>query len=92
MGVTERTYRRLLEQAKAEIGKKLELVIQGRWCAIQRGALLACTRGTADERQLAELRRHLRRCAPCRQTLAELRRAYAGERRRPSYAAPLVQA
>jgi RNA polymerase sigma factor (sigma-70 family) len=84
MGVTERTYRRLLEQAKAEIGKKLELVIQGRWCAIQRPSLVAYARGTADERQLHDVRRHLRRCAPCRQTFAEMRRAYAADARRRS--------
>jgi len=92
MGVSERTYRRLLEQAKAEIGKKLELVIQGRWCAIQRASLLACAQGSTDERQLSDLRRHLRRCPSCRQTLAEMRRANAGETRRRPAAAPLPQA
>ena len=92
MGVSERTYRRLLEQAKAEIGKKLELVIQGRWCAIQRPSLLACARRTADERQLSDVRRHLRRCAPCRQTFAEMRRAHAREGDRRSPAAPAVGA
>jgi RNA polymerase sigma factor (sigma-70 family) len=92
MGVSERTYRRLLEQAKAEIGKKLELVIQGRWCAIQRPSLLACARGTADEQQLSDVRRHLRRCAPCRQTFAEMRRAHAREGDRRSPAAPAVGA
>jgi RNA polymerase sigma factor (sigma-70 family) len=92
MGVSERTYRRLLEQAKAEVGRKLELVIQGRWCAIQRASLLACAQGTADERQLSDLRRHLRRCPSCRQSLAEMRRAHAGETRRRPAAAPVPQA
>ena len=92
MGVTERTYRKLVEQGNRELGEKLELVIQGRWCAIQGPSLVACARGTADERQLHEVRRHLRRCAPCRQTLAEMRRAYAAEGRRRSPATPTLHA
>jgi DNA-directed RNA polymerase specialized sigma24 family protein len=81
MGVTERTYRRLLTEAMHDIDLKLELVEQGRWCADRREVIVAYTEGRANEDEAAQARRHLHSCPACRQTYGQRRREPHRERR-----------
>lgn len=65
LGVTERTYRRLLTAAMHDIDAELELVEQGRWCESKRDVIVAYAEGRASEEEIAQARRHLRSCPAC---------------------------
>lgn len=77
LGVTERTYRRLLTAAMHDIDAKLELVEQGRWCESRRGIIVAYADGRADDEEAAQATRHLRSCPACRRMFT-LRRQGVG--------------
>lgn len=79
MGVTERTYRRLLTEAMHDIDDQLELVEQGRWCENRRGIIVAYAEGRASEDEAAQAKRHLRVCPPCRRVFAAWRRDTASQ-------------
>ena len=83
LGVTERTYRRLLTAAMHDIDAKLELVEQGRWCESMRAAIVAHADGHADESEAAKAIRHLRSCPACRRMFTSRRQA-PGDRREPA--------
>ena len=82
LGVTERTYRRLLTAAMHDIDAMLELVEQGKWCDSRREIIVAYAEGRADDSEAAQARRHLRACAPCRRVLASRRMPTAARPRR----------
>lgn len=83
LGVTERTYRRLLTAAMHEIYDKVQLVEQDRWCESMHAAIVAYAEGRADDSEVARATRHLRSCPACRQMFT-LRRPAPGERREPA--------
>jgi RNA polymerase sigma factor (sigma-70 family) len=73
LGVTERTYRRLLTEAMHDIDAMLELVQQGKWCENRHDLIVAYAEGRADDDQVAQAKRHLRSCPPCRGIFAAAR-------------------
>lgn len=77
LGVTERTYRRLLTAAMHDIDERLDLIESGRWCETQRAAIDAYAAGNADDDERSRATLHLRGCAACRRLLAERRDAVA---------------
>ena len=83
LGVTERTYRRLLTAAMHDIDAKLELVEQGRWCECMRAAIVAHADGVADETEAATAIRHLRSCPACHRMFT-LRRQEPSALREPA--------
>jgi RNA polymerase sigma factor (sigma-70 family) len=74
VGVSERTYRRLLEKAGHDLDLQYDLVKNGTWCADRREVLLAYAEGRADEHQAVQAKRHLDSCLACRQVVARWRR------------------
>lgn len=83
LGVTERTYRRLLTEAMHDIDAMLDLVEQGKWCDSRREFIVAYAEGRADQDEVAQAQRHLRACPPCRRVFAA-RRAATGAGQRPT--------
>jgi RNA polymerase sigma factor (sigma-70 family) len=93
MGVTERTYRRLLTEAMYDIDAQLELVEQGRWCENRRELIIAYAEGRASADEAAQAKRHLGTCPPCRRVFASSRRdatRQGAERSSVSKTAPRV--
>jgi RNA polymerase sigma factor (sigma-70 family) len=77
LGLSSRQYAREIERGMAEVGRLVELVRSGDWCAERRSLLLAYAACIASADQERRARAHLTHCAGCRRMVAEERRRTA---------------
>jgi RNA polymerase sigma factor (sigma-70 family) len=75
LGISERTYRKLVTRGAASVAASITAALEGRWCEHRRPALEALADGTAGPEDAEDARRHLARCAPCRLRFAPRRAA-----------------
>lgn len=80
LGLTERTYRRLLDRAMHTLAERYALVTEGTFCESRRSMITAWLEGIASAKQAASVRRHLSNCPGCARWAAEQRLA------RPAFA------
>jgi RNA polymerase sigma factor (sigma-70 family) len=77
LGVSERTYRRLLEHAMRALADRYTTVTEGTFCDSRRSLIIAWLAGIATADQAATVRRHLAHCPGCAHWAAEQRAAEA---------------
>jgi RNA polymerase sigma factor (sigma-70 family) len=73
LGVSERTYRRLLERAMRTLAERYALVAEGAFCESRRSLIVAWLEGIATAKQAACVHRHLEHCPACARWAAEQR-------------------
>lgn len=81
LGLSERTYRRLLERAMRTLAERYALVTQGTFCESRRSLISTWLEGIATAKQAASVRRHLNHCPGCARWAAEQRLARSSSAR-----------
>jgi RNA polymerase sigma factor (sigma-70 family) len=75
LGLSERTYRRLLERAMRTLAERYALVTEGTFCESRRSLITVWLEGVATPKQAARVHRHLALCPACAHWAAEQRLA-----------------